>query len=151
VTSIQERLARPFDPAELRRIKRLWVRHSVAEDRRDIREGAVVVVPVEPVLAEVVHVPQVEVAVRVEVEEDGLEGPPGVPDAGRRRRVLEGAVPPVMEEEIGAHEVARDREVQEAVAVEVAPGDAPRADVDREVRRGRRVRERAVAAVAEEA
>jgi steroid delta-isomerase-like uncharacterized protein len=36
VATIQERLARPFDPAELRRIKRLWVRHSIAEDRRDI-------------------------------------------------------------------------------------------------------------------
>jgi len=34
--SIQERLALPFDPAEQRRIKRLWVRHSIAEDRRDI-------------------------------------------------------------------------------------------------------------------
>jgi predicted ester cyclase len=34
--SIQARLARPFDPAELRRIKRLWVRHSIAEDKRDI-------------------------------------------------------------------------------------------------------------------
>lgn len=34
--SIQARLARPFDPAELRRVKRLWVRHSIAEDRRDI-------------------------------------------------------------------------------------------------------------------
>jgi predicted ester cyclase len=34
--TINERLARPFDPAELRRIKRLWVRHSIAEDRRDI-------------------------------------------------------------------------------------------------------------------
>jgi hypothetical protein len=34
--TIQARLARPFDPAELRRIKRLWVRHSIAEDRRDI-------------------------------------------------------------------------------------------------------------------
>ncbi len=33
-------LARPFDPAELREIKRLWVRHSIAEDRRDI-EGLV--------------------------------------------------------------------------------------------------------------
>jgi predicted ester cyclase len=36
MSSIQARLARPFDPAELRRIKRLWVRHSIAEDRRDI-------------------------------------------------------------------------------------------------------------------
>jgi predicted ester cyclase len=36
VPTIHERLARPFDPAELRRIKRLWVRHSIAEDRRDI-------------------------------------------------------------------------------------------------------------------
>lgn len=36
VTTIQERLGRPFDPAALRRIKRLWVRHSIAEDRRDI-------------------------------------------------------------------------------------------------------------------
>jgi predicted ester cyclase len=34
--SIQRRLARGFDAAELRRIKRLWVRHSIAEDRRDI-------------------------------------------------------------------------------------------------------------------
>ena len=34
--TIQQRLGRPFDPAELRRIKRLWVRHSIAEDRRDI-------------------------------------------------------------------------------------------------------------------
>ena len=36
VAAIQARLARGFDPAELRRIKRLWVRHSIAEDRRDI-------------------------------------------------------------------------------------------------------------------
>jgi predicted ester cyclase len=35
-TTIQERLARGFDTDELRRIKRLWVRHSIAEDRRDI-------------------------------------------------------------------------------------------------------------------
>jgi len=35
-TTIQERLGRAFDTAELRRIKRLWVRHSIAEDRRDI-------------------------------------------------------------------------------------------------------------------
>ena len=34
--SIQAQLARGFDPAELRRIKRLWVRHSIAEDARDI-------------------------------------------------------------------------------------------------------------------
>jgi predicted ester cyclase len=34
--TIAARLARGFDPAELRRIKRLWVRHSIAEDRRDI-------------------------------------------------------------------------------------------------------------------
>jgi predicted ester cyclase len=34
--SVQERLAYRFDAAELRRIKRLWVRHSIAEDRRDI-------------------------------------------------------------------------------------------------------------------
>ena len=34
--TIRARLARPLDPAELRRIKRLWVRHSIAEDRRDI-------------------------------------------------------------------------------------------------------------------
>ena len=34
--SIRARLARPFDTAELRRIKKLWVRHSIAEDRRDI-------------------------------------------------------------------------------------------------------------------
>jgi predicted ester cyclase len=34
--TIQSLLARDFDRAELRRIKRLWVRHSIAEDRRDI-------------------------------------------------------------------------------------------------------------------
>jgi len=34
--TIQERLARDFDRAELRAIKRLWVRHSIAEDRQDI-------------------------------------------------------------------------------------------------------------------
>jgi len=34
--SIQRRLALPFDAAEQRAIKRLWVRHSIAEDRRDI-------------------------------------------------------------------------------------------------------------------
>jgi len=34
--SIQARLGRAFDPGELRRIKRLWVRPSLAEDRRDI-------------------------------------------------------------------------------------------------------------------
>ena len=36
LNGVRSRLARPFDPAELRRIKRLWVRHSIAEDRRDI-------------------------------------------------------------------------------------------------------------------
>jgi predicted ester cyclase len=36
MTSIHQRLALPFDAAEQRRIKRLWVRHSIAEDRRDI-------------------------------------------------------------------------------------------------------------------
>ena len=35
-TSIRQRLAMPFDAPTLRRIKRLWVRHSIAEDRRDI-------------------------------------------------------------------------------------------------------------------
>jgi hypothetical protein len=34
--SVQQRLAMPFDPSVERRIKRLWVRHSIAEDRRDI-------------------------------------------------------------------------------------------------------------------
>lgn len=34
--TVQGRLARGFDPAELRRIKRLWIRHAIAEDRRDI-------------------------------------------------------------------------------------------------------------------
>ena len=38
--TIRERLGRPFDPAELQAIKRLWVRHSIAEDRRDI-EGLI--------------------------------------------------------------------------------------------------------------
>jgi hypothetical protein len=34
--SIRSRLARRFDPVELRSIKKLWVRHSIAEDARDI-------------------------------------------------------------------------------------------------------------------
>jgi predicted ester cyclase len=34
--SVRRRLGRRFDSAELREIKRLWVRHSIAEDRRDI-------------------------------------------------------------------------------------------------------------------
>jgi len=34
--SIRTRLARGFDGAELRRIKRVWVHHSIAEERRDI-------------------------------------------------------------------------------------------------------------------
>jgi predicted ester cyclase len=34
--SVQRRLALPSDPVEQRRIKRLWVRHSIAEDRRDV-------------------------------------------------------------------------------------------------------------------
>jgi predicted ester cyclase len=34
--SIRARLARRFEPAELREIKRTWVRHSIAEDARDI-------------------------------------------------------------------------------------------------------------------
>jgi hypothetical protein len=34
--SVSARLARRFDPAELRTIKRLWIRHSIAEDARDI-------------------------------------------------------------------------------------------------------------------
>lgn len=36
MASVSERLAYPFDAAQQRRIKRLWVRHSIAEDRRDI-------------------------------------------------------------------------------------------------------------------
>ena len=34
--TVQDRLKQQFDPAQQRRIKRLWVRHSLAEDRRDI-------------------------------------------------------------------------------------------------------------------
>jgi len=34
--SIRHELGRPFDVPTLRRIKRLWVSHSIAEDRRDI-------------------------------------------------------------------------------------------------------------------
>jgi predicted ester cyclase len=34
--SIRERLGWPADPAAHRRIRRLWQRHSIAEDRRDI-------------------------------------------------------------------------------------------------------------------
>ena len=38
--TIRQRLARPFDADEQRRIKRLWLRHSIAEDRRDM-EGLI--------------------------------------------------------------------------------------------------------------
>ena len=34
--SVRSRLARRFDPAELREIKKRWVRHSIAEDARDV-------------------------------------------------------------------------------------------------------------------
>ncbi|MGA9598159.1 MAG: ester cyclase [Acidimicrobiia bacterium] len=34
--AVRGRLARRFDPVELRAIKRLWIRHSIAEDGRDI-------------------------------------------------------------------------------------------------------------------
>jgi hypothetical protein len=34
--SARQRLGRRFDTDELRAIKRLWVRHSLAEDRRDL-------------------------------------------------------------------------------------------------------------------
>ena len=36
MASVRQRLALAADPAEQRRIKKLWVRHSIAEDRRDI-------------------------------------------------------------------------------------------------------------------
>ena len=36
MSSIRERLGWPADPATHRRIRRLWQRHSIAEDRRDI-------------------------------------------------------------------------------------------------------------------
>lgn len=35
-TTVRQRLARPTTPELHRCIKRLWVRHSIAEDRRDI-------------------------------------------------------------------------------------------------------------------
>ena len=34
--TVRQRLARRFDEPQLREIKRLWIRHSIAEDRRDI-------------------------------------------------------------------------------------------------------------------
>ena len=34
--AVKRRLGLPFEAAEQRRIKKLWVRHSIAEDRRDI-------------------------------------------------------------------------------------------------------------------
>jgi predicted ester cyclase len=34
--TVRQRLALPFDAAEQRRVKKLWVRHSIAEERRDI-------------------------------------------------------------------------------------------------------------------
>jgi hypothetical protein len=43
--SVRSRLARRFDPDELRAIKRLWVRHSIAEDARDIDELVATLAP----------------------------------------------------------------------------------------------------------
>ena len=40
-------LSRRFDQAELRAIKRLWVRHSIAEDRRDI-DGLLATLTADP-------------------------------------------------------------------------------------------------------
>ena len=34
--TVRQRLGRRFDNAELRAIKRLWIEHSIAEDKRDI-------------------------------------------------------------------------------------------------------------------
>ena len=34
--TVRQRLARRFDNEELRAIKRLWIEHSIAEDKRDI-------------------------------------------------------------------------------------------------------------------
>ena len=48
--SIRSRLARRFDPAELREIKRLWITHSIAEDARDI-DGLVATVTDDAVYA----------------------------------------------------------------------------------------------------
>ena len=45
--SIRARLGRRFDPDEMREIKRLWVRHSIAEDARDI-EGLLATLSSEP-------------------------------------------------------------------------------------------------------
>lgn len=39
-SAARRKLGRRFDPAELRAIKRLWIEHSIAEDKRDI-EGLV--------------------------------------------------------------------------------------------------------------
>jgi predicted ester cyclase len=47
LSSVRGRLARRFDPAELREIKRLWVRHSIAEDARDI-DGLVATLTHDP-------------------------------------------------------------------------------------------------------
>jgi predicted ester cyclase len=45
--SVRTSLGRRFDPDELRRIKRLWVRHSIAEDARDI-DGLVATLTDDP-------------------------------------------------------------------------------------------------------
>ena len=36
-TTIQERLGWPADPALHERIRRLWIRHSIAEDKRNLQ------------------------------------------------------------------------------------------------------------------
>ncbi|MGH3523166.1 MAG: ester cyclase [Mycobacterium sp.] len=43
--NIRTLLGRRFDPAELRAIKRLWVRHSLAEDARDIDRLVATITP----------------------------------------------------------------------------------------------------------
>ena len=52
--SIRSRLARRFDPAELGATKRSWVRHSIAEDARDI-EGLLATLAADCVVEPVVE------------------------------------------------------------------------------------------------
>ena len=78
---------------------------------------------------------EVEVAVGVGVEERAAGAPAAGGDAGLRRDVLEGAVAPVAEQDVGAP--VGDVEIEAAVAVGVAGADAlaPGREIDAGLRR----------------
>ena len=106
--SVRARLGWPADPATLRRIRRLWQRHSIAEDRRDI-DGLIATLAPECVY---------------DIVGDG----PALEASRRRPRVLHGAVRGVSGQQVRAHGY-RHR------AAGRVRGGRPRGDPPRAIRR----------------